>query len=142
MASDCGPSGISSVAAREVTQYEIRSLRERISTDMSLIDVSNDEIFIVDDDTTVCDLLTMAFVVDGYHVTPFRDSASFMALARQQTPACALIDLLLPGKSGLDILKELDARNYPAPILMMSGGGDIPTAVEAIKNGAIDFLEK
>jgi len=109
---------------------------------MSLIDISSDEIFIVDDDAAVCDLLAIAFTVDGYRVTPFQDSMSFMASARQRAPACALIDLFMPGKSGLDILRELDARNYPTPIFMMSGGGDIATAVEAIKNGAFDFLEK
>jgi FixJ family two-component response regulator len=48
----------------------------------------------------------------------------------------------MPGRSGLDILKELNADEYPAPILMMSGQGDIPMAVEALKNGALDFIEK
>ena len=48
----------------------------------------------------------------------------------------------MPGPSGLDILKQLDAANYPAPIFIFSGRGDIPVAVEAIKNGACDFIEK
>src|SRR5258705_6436910 len=48
----------------------------------------------------------------------------------------------MPGQSGLDILKELNAQQYPAPILIISGVGDIPMAVEAIKNGALDFIEK
>src|SRR5260221_399600 len=109
---------------------------------MSLIGISSNEIFIVDDDATICDLLAMAFTVEGYHVTRFRDGSSFIASARKRTPACVLLDLFMPAKSGLDILKELDARNYSAPIFIMSGGGDIPTAVEAIKNGAYDFLEK
>jgi two-component system, LuxR family, response regulator FixJ len=109
---------------------------------MSLIDISSNEIFIVDDDATICDLLAMAFTVEGYHVTHFRDGSSFIASARTRMPACVLLDLFMPAKSGLDILKELDARNYSAPIFIMSGGGDIPTAVEAIKNGAYDFLEK
>jgi len=109
---------------------------------MSLIDVSSNEIFIVDDDATICDLLSMAFTIDGYHVTRFRDGSSFIASARTRAPGCVLLDLFMPDKSGLDILKELDARNYPAPIFIMSGGGNIQTAVEAIKTGACDFLEK
>jgi len=48
----------------------------------------------------------------------------------------------LPGASGLDLLRRLDAQHYPAPILVISGHGDIPTAIEAIRNGALDFIEK
>src|SRR5215472_2676290 len=109
---------------------------------MSLIGIPNNEIFIVDDDAAICDLLSTAFVAEGYQVTPFRDGASFIASARTRVPACVLLDLFMPERSGLDVLKELDARTYSAPILIMSGGGDIPTAVEAIKRGAHDFLEK
>jgi two-component system, LuxR family, response regulator FixJ len=110
--------------------------------DTSLIGSSDNEIFIVDDDEDICDLLSIAFTLEGYHVTPFLDATSFVTSARRRAPACVLLDLIMPVKSGLDILKELDARNYPAPIFMMSGGGDIPTTVEVIKNGAYDFLEK
>ena len=48
----------------------------------------------------------------------------------------------LPGCSGLDVLKQLNAEHYPAPILVISGQGDIPTAIDAIRNGALDFIEK
>jgi FixJ family two-component response regulator len=53
-----------------------------------------------------------------------------------------LIDVHLPGCSGLDVLRRLDARRYPAPVLVISGRGDIPTAIDAIRNGALDFIEK
>jgi FixJ family two-component response regulator len=109
---------------------------------MSLIGNSSDEIFIVDDDAAACDSLSMVFTFEGYRVTTFRDGAPFIAVARLRFPACVLLDVHMPGKSGLDILKEIDARNYPAPILMMSGSGDIPTAVVAIKDGASGFIEK
>jgi two-component system, LuxR family, response regulator FixJ len=109
---------------------------------MSLIGISNSEIFIVDDDAAVCNSLSMIFTLEGYRVTTFVDGASFLAAARIRPPACVLLDVHMPGKSGLDILKELDARNYAAPIFIMSGRGDIPTAVEAIKGGAYDFIEK
>jgi FixJ family two-component response regulator len=109
---------------------------------MSLIGISSNEIFIVDDDAAVCDSLSMVFTLEGYRVTTFSDGMSFIATARIRSPACVLLDVYMPGKSGLDILKELDARNYPAPIFIMSGRGDFPTVVEAIKGGAYDFIEK
>jgi two-component system response regulator FixJ len=109
---------------------------------MSPIGIFSNEIFIVDDDEAVCNSLSMVFTVEGYQVTPFRDGTSFISSARTRAPACVLLDVYMPVKTGLDILKELDAWNYPAPIFIMSGGGDIPTAVEAIKHGAYDFLEK
>jgi FixJ family two-component response regulator len=106
------------------------------------IGISSNEIFIVDDDEAVCDALSIVFAVEGYQVTAFRDGTSFIASARKRCPACVLLDVCMPVKSGLDILKELDARNYPAPILIMSGSGNIPMAVEAIGDGACDFFEK
>jgi FixJ family two-component response regulator len=104
--------------------------------------VSRDEIFIVDDDADVCDALSQVFILEGCRVRTFTDGASFLAAARIRTPACVLLDVHMPGRSGLDILRELDAKTYPAPIFIMSGHGDIPTAVEAIKSGAHDFIEK
>jgi FixJ family two-component response regulator len=65
-----------------------------------------------------------------------------LAVARSRTPACILLDVHIPGKSGLDILKELRGEDYPAPIFMISGQGDISMAVTAIKHGALDFIEK
>jgi two-component system, LuxR family, response regulator FixJ len=109
---------------------------------MSRCGVSSHEIFIVDDDVGICDTLSEFFVLEGYRVRTFRDGASFLGAAHTLSPACVLLDLYMPGKSGLELLDELDARNYPAPIFIMSGRGDIPTAVEAIKAGAHDFIEK
>jgi two-component system response regulator FixJ len=109
---------------------------------MSLNGTSGDEIFIVDDDADIRDSLSIMFTRDGFRVSTFRDATSFIAAARIRSPACVLLDVHMPGKSGLDILKEIDASNYIAPILMISGRGDIPTAVVAIKDGACGFVEK
>lgn len=109
---------------------------------MSMNGTSRDEIFIVDDDTDIRDSLSIIFTREGYRVTAFGDAASFISAARIHPPACVLLDVHMPGKSGLDILKEIDAGNYIAPILMISGRGDIPTAVVAIKDGACGFVEK
>jgi FixJ family two-component response regulator len=78
----------------------------------------------------------------GYDVICFADGAALLAVARSRTPAAILLDVHIPGKSGLDILKELHGEDYPAPIFMISGQGDIAMAVSAIKNGALDFIEK
>jgi two-component system response regulator FixJ len=109
---------------------------------MSQDGVSKRAIFIVDDDVDVRGVLSAVFARSGYAVTALADGASLIKAAHSHTPACILLDVYMPGRSGLDILKELNADEYPAPILMMSGQGDIPMAVEALKNGALDFIEK
>jgi two-component system response regulator FixJ len=100
------------------------------------------EIFIVDDDNLVLNALNVVLSREGYQVTGFAEGTSFLAAARARTPTCIILDVQMPGQSGLDILKELNAQQYPAPIFIISGVGDIPMAVEAIKNGALDFIQK
>jgi FixJ family two-component response regulator len=100
------------------------------------------EIFVVDDDPAVRDTLSMVLTTGGYQVICFADGAALLAVARSRTPAAILLDVHIPGKSGLDILKELHGEDYPAPIFMISGKGDIAMAVSAIKSGALDFIEK
>jgi FixJ family two-component response regulator len=102
----------------------------------------NSEIYIVDDDAMVRESLSIVFSQAGYQVRAFCEGTSVVAAARARIPACILMDIYLPGASGLDILKQLDAANYPAPILVVSARRDISIAVEAIKNGACDFIEK
>jgi FixJ family two-component response regulator len=100
------------------------------------------EIFVVDDDNLVLNALNVVLSREGYQVTGFAEGASFLAAAKSRTPTCIILDVQMPGQSGLDILKELNAQQYPAPIFIISGIGDIPMAVEAIKNGALDFIQK
>lgn len=109
---------------------------------MSQAAPSSGEIFVVDDDPAVRDVLTAVFSREGFQVTNFADGASLLVSARARTPVCIILDVHIPGRSGLDILKELNAQDYPAPIFIISGQGDIPMAVDAIKNGALDFIEK
>ena len=105
-------------------------------------DVQTGEVYIVDDDPAVRTTLSAVFTRVGYQVTCFADGAAMVASARIGTPVCIILDVHIPGKSGLDILKQLNAQDYPVPIFMMSGQGDIAMAVDAIKNGALDFIEK
>jgi FixJ family two-component response regulator len=100
------------------------------------------EIFIVDDEPAIRQMLSMVFSQAGYSVTCFADGAALLAGARLMVPACIILDVNIPGRSGLDILKQLNAEDYPAPIFVISGQGDIPMAVDAIRSGALDFIEK
>jgi two-component system response regulator FixJ len=100
------------------------------------------EIFVVDDDEAMRDTLLAMFAPEGCRVTCFAEGQSFLVAARARTPACILLDVNMPGRSGLDMLRELDAPHYPAPIIIVSGQRDVPTAVDAIKGGALDFIEK
>src|SRR5881394_474685 len=114
----------------------------RTGKSMTVGNTRNGEVFIVDDDPLVLNALTMVLSREGYQVTGFAEGASFLAAAKSRTPICIILDVQMPGQTGLDILKELNAQQYPAPIFIVSGSGDIPMAVEAIKHGAFDFIEK
>ena len=103
---------------------------------------SRGQIFVVDDDASTRQSLSAVLGQEGYEVVCFADGAALLASARDRIPACILIEVRPPEKSGIGILKELRAEGYPAPILVTSGQGDIPMAVEAIRNGASDFIEK
>jgi FixJ family two-component response regulator len=100
------------------------------------------EIFVVDDDPGIRQTLSLVLSKEGFEVVCFADGAAFLAAAKARSPACVILDVHIPGKSGIDILKILNAQDYAAPIFIMSGSGDIPMAVEAIKNGALDFIQK
>lgn len=100
------------------------------------------DLFIVDDDAMMRDALSVVFTLAGYRVTGFVDGETFLAVARDRTPAAVLLDLHLPAKSGLVVLRELDARSYPAPIFVVTGDSDVGSAVEAVKSGAFDYLVK
>ncbi len=103
---------------------------------------SGGEIFIVDDDPAIRQMLSIVFAQAGFHTTCFAEGAALLASAHLVILACIILDVNIPGRSGLDILKQLNAEDYPAPIFVISGEGDIPMAVDAIRNGALDFIEK
>ncbi|MFN7165684.1 MAG: response regulator transcription factor [Pannonibacter sp.] len=99
-------------------------------------------IYVVDDDPAVRDALSVVFEMEGFNVKSFADGDAFIEAANSQVPACVILDVHMPGRSGIDVLKVLSAEQYGAPIFIISGQGDIPMAVEAIRNGAFDFIEK
>jgi len=97
---------------------------------------------VVDDDPAVRDSLAMVFQMEGFHVWSFGSGDEFLSVANTITPDCLLLDVHMPVRSGLDVLDAVGGARYPAPIVMISGQGDIPMAVLAIKAGAHDFIEK
>jgi UDP-3-O-[3-hydroxymyristoyl] N-acetylglucosamine deacetylase len=99
-------------------------------------------IYIVDDEKSICDSLNSIFSDEGYTVITCNDADSFFAKAANTPPALVFLDVWLPGIDGLDILGLLQ-KKYPAiPVIMMSGYAGIDSAVNAIKIGAYDFVEK
>lgn len=104
--------------------------------------MTENEVFILEDDLTTRAMLRVVLERAGYRPVFFADGEALIAKARNASPACILLDLCLPGISGLDVLGQLTDRTCPAPILMVSGQGDIPTAVHALHIGAADFVEK
>jgi FixJ family two-component response regulator len=100
------------------------------------------EIFIVDDDGDMRRLLGAILSLEGYPVTSFADGETFLRAAGSRTPVCLFLDVVMPGRSGIEVLKELAARGYEAPIFLISGRGDTPMVVDALKSGARDFLRK
>lgn len=99
-------------------------------------------VFIVDDDPSVRDALSLLLRIEGFAPRAFGDAGSFLEVFRQRQPACVILDVNLPDESGLHVLRELAAERSPPPVVVMSGHGDIATVVAAMKFGATDFLQK
>lgn len=105
-------------------------------------DTTPENVYVVDDDSAVRDALSVVLTLEGFHVSGFSEGNSFLAAVRRRQPDCIILDVHMPGRSGLDILKELHNQRCDVPLFIISGQGDIPMAVDAIKNGALDFIEK
>jgi two-component system, LuxR family, response regulator FixJ len=104
--------------------------------------ISKGEVFVIDTDASSREQLSMALEQRSYEVICFADGASLLSEARVRLPACVLLEMQAPDQSGLDVLKRLRKENCLAPILMTSANGSIAMAVDAIKSGAFDFIEK
>lgn len=99
-------------------------------------------IYIVDDDQAVRE--AVAFLVEsvGYDFVVCASGAELLKRLDDQRPSCIVLDVRLPGVSGLELQRELQKRRTPTAVVFITGHGDIPKAVRAMRNGAIDFLEK
>jgi FixJ family two-component response regulator len=108
---------------------------------MELLD-NGHTVFVVDDDAAVCDALGMLLRAAGMEVETFRSAASFLKRLRPEQTGCLVLDIRMPGMSGLDLQDELHRRKITIPIVFLTGHGDVPMAVRALKKGAVDFIEK
>ena len=99
-------------------------------------------VFAVDDDASMREALSRLFRSIGMRAQIFASAQDFLMFKRPDAPACLVLDVRLPGLSGLDLQRELAAANLEIPIIFITGHGDIPMSVQAMKAGAVEFLTK
>src|SRR5439155_25035956 len=97
-------------------------------------------VFVVDDDAAVRDALGMLFRTCGLRAETFDSAAAFLERAKLDAHCCLVLDIRMPGLSGMALQEQLAVRGARIPIVFITGHGDIPTAVEAVKKGAFGFL--
>ncbi|BAL78435.1 MULTISPECIES: response regulator FixJ [Bradyrhizobium] len=99
-------------------------------------------IYVIDDDEAMRDSLNFLLDSSGFGVTLFDNAQSFLDALPGLAFGCVVSDVRMPGIDGIELLKRMKTQHSPFPILIMTGHGDVPLAVEAMKLGALDFLEK
>jgi FixJ family two-component response regulator len=99
-------------------------------------------VFVVDDDPAICEAVTRLIASVGLHVETFGSTRDFLAAKRPDGPACLVLDVRLPDVSGLEFQRELAHSGIVIPIIFITGHGDIPMSVRAMKAGAVEFLTK
>lgn len=106
--------------------------------------MSKPTVYIVDDQPAICHALSEMLSVLGYQVETFGSAQQFLdaQAADSSRPGCLVADVRMPGMDGLELIRELNRRSIRRPVVLISGHGDVPMAVRAIKEGAEDFIEK
>ncbi|MFZ4710519.1 MAG: response regulator transcription factor [Zwartia sp.] len=99
-------------------------------------------VYIVDDDEAVRDSLRWLLEANSYRVRAYASAESFLAEYDEQQPGVLIVDVRMPGMSGLELQEQLIARKSTMPVVFITGHGDIPMAISTMKKGAVDFLEK
>ena len=99
-------------------------------------------VFVVDDDAELRESLGWLLESAGLRVKSYSTAQEFLAQYKSEEPGCLLLDVRMPGLSGLDLQEELRRRGVPPPIIIMTGHARVPMAVRALKGGAIDFIRK
>ena len=102
----------------------------------------NPVVFLIDDDAAVRDVIKDLLFSVGHVVESFASAEEFLSRRDPQAPGCLVLDVRLPGTSGLELQKRLLAQKDRIPIIFISGYGDVPMAVQVMKAGAVDFLQK
>ncbi len=104
--------------------------------------MENSRVYIVDDDEAVREAMYMLFESAGYSVSKHPSADDLLAHYDSGVPACVILDLRMPGRNGLELQEKLLEKGVPPPIIFLTGHGDIPTAVQALKHGAVDYIQK
>ena len=99
-------------------------------------------VFVVDDDVSVRESLELLIQSEGWRAETFRSAQEFLKRPRTQVPSCLVLDFSLPGLNGLDLQKRVAVERTDMPIIFITGHGDVPTSVQAMKAGAVEFLTK
>jgi two-component system response regulator FixJ len=99
-------------------------------------------IFVVDDDNAVRESLSLLLETGGYRVAAYPSGMAFLEALPQDARGCVLVDVLMPEMGGLEVQQELQRRGAALPVIVITGHGDVPLAVKAMKAGAADFIEK
>jgi FixJ family two-component response regulator len=102
----------------------------------------NPIVFVVDDDALVCDAIEDLLQSVGLEVRLFASPGEFLKSRRPDAPGCLVLDVRLPEQSGLDLQKALVGTDMELPIIFITGHGDVPMSVRAMKSGAVEFLTK
>lgn len=104
--------------------------------------MSEATVFIVDDDQQVRDALELLMESVGLNVATFESGQLFLDAFNPEIPGCIVTDIRMPGMSGLELQKKLKEEKMHPPVIVITGHGDIPMAVDAMQSGAVDFIEK
>lgn len=99
-------------------------------------------VIIVDDDAAVREALSELILTTGFQSVSFASTGELLEANVLDSPGCLILDVRMPGASGLDLQRQLARNDYPKPIIFLTGHGDIPMTVQAMKAGAVDFLTK
>src|SRR5450432_592330 len=99
-------------------------------------------VFVVDDDVSVRESLELLIRCEGWEPQTFASALEFLARPRAVVPSCLVLDISLPGLNGLDLQKQVAVERPDMPIIFITGYGDVPTTVKAMKAGAVEFLTK
>jgi FixJ family two-component response regulator len=99
-------------------------------------------VFVIDDDESIRELLIWLMKRNSIRAEAFPNAKSFLKAYRPGAPGCLILDLYMPGMSGLDLQRYLKEAGIEMPVIFLSGRADVPKAVAAVKSGAIDFIEK
>ena len=106
------------------------------------MEMENPIVFIVDDDEAICESLRLLIGDIGLEVKTFHSARQFLSEYAPSQPGCLVLDVRMSGMSGLELQAKLHERAIEIPTIIITGHGDVPMAVEALKAGALDFIEK